>query len=186
MPKEEPLTGGQVIALTKKYLSGEDVAFVEKALLYAVDCHSGQFRKSGEPYIIHPIQVAGILAKLKLDAVTVPVVFARRVEDTDATLDDLEREFGHDVRVIVDGVTKLGKVKYKSHEEQLAENHRKMLHGHVSRHPCHLGQTSRPLAQHADFEAFTQGQARADFSRNHGNLCTASPPSRDFQRQVGA
>ena len=45
MPKEEPLTGGQVIALTKKYLSGEDVAFVEKALLYAVDCHSGQFRK---------------------------------------------------------------------------------------------------------------------------------------------
>ena len=128
MPKEEPLTGGQVIALTKKYLSGEDVAFVEKALLYAVDCHSGQFRKSGEPYIIHPIQVAGILAKLKLDAVTVACGFLHDVvEDTDATLDDLEREFGHDVRVIVDGVTKLGKVKYKSHEEQLAENHRKML-----------------------------------------------------------
>ena len=128
MPKEEPLTGGQVIALTKKYLSGEDVAFVEKALLYAVDCHSGQFRKSGEPYIIHPIQVAGILAKLKLDAVTVACGFLHDVvEDTNATLDDLEREFGHDVRVIVDGVTKLGKVKYKSHEEQLAENHRKML-----------------------------------------------------------
>ena len=49
------------------------------------------------------------------------------VEDTDATLDDLEREFGHDVRIIVDGVTKLGKVEYKSLEEQLAENHRKML-----------------------------------------------------------
>ena len=97
MPKEEPLTGGQVIALTKKYLSGEDVAFVEKALLYAVDCHSGQFRKSGEPYIIHPIQVAGILAKLKLDAVTVACGFLHDVvEDTNATLDDLEREFGHD------------------------------------------------------------------------------------------
>ena len=128
MPKEEPLTGGQVIALTKKYLSPEDVAFVQKALVYAVDCHSGQFRQSGEPYIIHPIQVAGILAKLKLDAVTVACGFLHDVvEDTDATLDDLEREFGHDVRVIVDGVTKLGKVKYKSHEEQLAENHRKML-----------------------------------------------------------
>ena len=128
MPKEENLTGDQVVALTKKYLSAEDVAFVQKALVYAVDCHSGQFRQSGEPYIIHPIQVAGILAKLKLDAVTVACGFLHDVvEDTDATLDDLEREFGHDVRVIVDGVTKLGKVKYKSHEEQLAENHRKML-----------------------------------------------------------
>lgn len=128
MPKEENLTGDQVVALTKKYLSPEDVAFVQKALVYAVDCHSGQFRQSGEPYIIHPIQVAGILAKLKLDAVTVACGFLHDVvEDTNASLDDLEREFGHDVRVIVDGVTKLGKVKYKSHEEQLAENHRKML-----------------------------------------------------------
>lgn len=128
MPKEVNLTGDQVVALTRKYLAAEDVAFVQKALVYAVDCHSGQFRKSGEPYIVHPIQVAGILAKLKLDAVTVACGFLHDVvEDTDAGLDDLEREFGPDVRTIVDGVTKLGKVKYKSHEEQLAENHRKML-----------------------------------------------------------
>ena len=128
MPKEVNLTGDQVVALTRKYLAAEDVAFVQKALVYAVDCHSGQFRKSGEPYIVHPIQVAGILAKLKLDAVTVACGFLHdAVEDTDASLDDLEREFGPDVRTIVDGVTKLGKVKYKSHEEQLAENHRKML-----------------------------------------------------------
>ena len=114
MPKEGNLTGDQVVALTKEYLTKEDVAFVQKALIYAVDCHSGQFRKSGEPYIIHPIQVAGILAKLKLDAVTVACGFLHDVvEDTDATLDDLEREFGHDVRIIVDGVTKLGKVEYK-------------------------------------------------------------------------
>ena len=128
MPKEVNLTGDQVVALTRKYLAAEDVAFVQKALVYAVDCHSGQFRKSGEPYIVHPIQVAGILAKLKLDAVTVACGFLHDVvEDTDAGLDDLEREFGPDVQTIVDGVTKLGKVKYKSHEEQLAENHRKML-----------------------------------------------------------
>ena len=128
MPKEVNLTGDQVVALTRKYLAAEDVAFVQKALVYAVDCHSGQFRKSGEPYIVHPIQVAGILAKLKLDAVTVACGFLHDVvEDTDASLDDFEREFGPDVRTIVDGVTKLGKVKYKSHEEQLAENHRKML-----------------------------------------------------------
>ena len=128
MPKEVNLTGDQVVALTKKYLSSEDVALIQKALFYAVDRHRGQFRQSGEPYIIHPIQVAGILAKLKLDAVSVACGFLHDVvEDTDASLDDLEREFGPDVRTIVDGVTKLGKVKYKSHEEQLAENHRKML-----------------------------------------------------------
>ena len=111
MPKEVIYSGDEVVALTQKYLSKEDVAFVHKALVYAVECHSGQYRKSGEPYIIHPIQVAGILAKLKLDAVTVACGFLHDVvEDTDATLDDLEREFGHDVRVIVDGVTKLGNV----------------------------------------------------------------------------
>ena len=114
MPKEENLTGNQVVALTKKYLTAEDVAFVQKALIYAMECHSGQTRKSGEPYIVHPIQVAGILAKLKLDAVSVACGFLHDVvEDTAATLDDLEREFGHDVRVIVDGVTKLGKNSWR-------------------------------------------------------------------------
>ena len=126
--KEQNLTGEEVLALTAAYMPEEDVAFVGKALDYAVDAHKEQFRKSGEPYIVHPIQVAGILAELKLDAVTVACGFLHDVvEDTDITLDELEAEFGHDVRIIVDGVTKLGKVEYKSHEEQLAENHRKML-----------------------------------------------------------
>ena len=126
--KEQNLTGEEVLALTAAYMPEEDVAFVGKALDYAVDAHKEQFRKSGEPYIVHPIQVAGILAGLKLDAVTVACGFLHDVvEDTDITLDELEAEFGHDVRMIVDGVTKLGKVEYKSHEEQLAENHRKML-----------------------------------------------------------
>ena len=126
--KEQNLTGEEVLALTAAYMPEEDVAFVRKALDYAVDAHKEQFRKSGEPYIVHPIQVAGILAGLKLDAVTVACGFLHDVvEDTDISLDEMEAEFGHDVRMIVDGVTKLGKVEYKSHEEQLAENHRKML-----------------------------------------------------------
>ncbi|TWT10335.1 bifunctional (p)ppGpp synthetase/guanosine-3',5'-bis(diphosphate) 3'-pyrophosphohydrolase [Streptococcus sp. sy004] len=128
MAKEKNLTGQEVVALTATYLSETDVAFVEKAMNYAVAAHTGQFRKSGEPYIIHPIQVAGILANLHLDAVTVACGFLHDVvEDTDISLDDLAFDFGPDVRVIIDGVTKLGKVEYKSHEEQLAENHRKML-----------------------------------------------------------
>ena len=126
--KEVNLTGEEVVALAAAYMPTDDVAFVQKALEYSVEAHKEQFRKSGEPYIIHPIQVAGILARLKLDAVTVACGFLHDVvEDTEKTLDDMEADFGPEVRLIVDGVTKLGKVEYKSHEEQLAENHRKML-----------------------------------------------------------
>ncbi|HFR3797885.1 TPA: bifunctional (p)ppGpp synthetase/guanosine-3',5'-bis(diphosphate) 3'-pyrophosphohydrolase [Streptococcus suis] len=126
--KEVNYTGEEVVALTATYLPEEDVAFVKKALDYATEAHKTQFRKSGEPYILHPIQVAGILAGLKLDAVTVACGFLHDVvEDTDITLDQMEAEFGPEVRYIVGGVTKLGKVEYKSHEEQLAENHRNML-----------------------------------------------------------
>ncbi len=126
--KEVNLTGEEVVALAAAYMPTDDVAFVQKALDYSVEAHKEQFRKSGEPYIIHPIQVAGILAGLKLDAVTVACGFLHDVvEDTEKTLGDMEADFGPEVRLIVDGVTKLGKVEYKSHEEQLAENHRKML-----------------------------------------------------------
>ena len=128
MAKTVNLTGEEVVALTAQYMSESDVAIVQKALDYATKAHISQVRQSGEPYIIHPIQVAGILADLHLDVVTVACGFLHDVvEDTEVTLDDIEAEFGKDVRDIVDGVTKLGKVEYKSHEEQLAENHRKML-----------------------------------------------------------
>ena len=128
MAKIVNLTGDEVVALTQKYMNDSDVAYVKKALDYATEAHITQVRKSGEPYIIHPIQEAGILADLQLDSVTVACGFLHDVvEDTDRTLDDIEENFGKDARDIVDGVTKLGKVEYKSHEEQLAENHRKML-----------------------------------------------------------
>ncbi|EOT40884.1 MULTISPECIES: RelA/SpoT family protein [Enterococcus] len=128
MAKDEILTGPGVIRLVSQYMSPEHVAFVQKALDYATEAHKEQFRKSGEPYIIHPIQVAGILAELHMDPHTVATGFLHDVvEDTPITLADLTRDFGSDVAMLVDGVTKLGKIKYKSHEEQLAENHRKML-----------------------------------------------------------
>ena len=128
MAKDKNVTGEEILDICSAYMSADDLKLVEKAWHYATDAHSEQFRQSGEPYIIHPIQVAGILADLHLDAVTVACGFLHDVvEDTEKTLDDLEADFGTDVRNIVDGVTKLGKVEYKSHEEQLAENHRKML-----------------------------------------------------------
>jgi len=104
------------------------VALVKRACDFATYVHQDQIRQSGEPYIMHPIQVAGILADLKMDPETVASGFLHDVvEDTGVTLGDVEELFGHDVAVIVDGVTKLGKIRYKSNKEQLAENHRKLL-----------------------------------------------------------
>ncbi|TYV70842.1 bifunctional (p)ppGpp synthetase/guanosine-3',5'-bis(diphosphate) 3'-pyrophosphohydrolase [Listeria monocytogenes] len=128
MAKEQNLTAEQVIDMASHYMNQEHLALVKKAYEFARDSHKEQFRKSGEPYIIHPIQVAGILVELKMDPSTVASGFLHDVvEDTPVTLADLEEVFGSEVAMLVDGVTKLGKIKYKSHEEQQAENHRKMF-----------------------------------------------------------
>src|SRR6478609_6724021 len=128
MANEQVLTAEQVIDNTKRYLNEEDVAFVQKAYDFAKEAHKEQYRKSGEPYIIHPIQVAGILVDLDMDPATIAAGFLHDVvEDTEITLKDLEKAFNEEVAMLVDGVTKLGKIKYKSKEEQQAENHRKMF-----------------------------------------------------------
>ncbi|WP_290034076.1 RelA/SpoT family protein [Ligilactobacillus cholophilus] len=128
MEKETIWNADDVIEMCQKYMNKEHVKLVQKACDFATYVHSKQFRQSGEPYIIHPIQVAGILANLKMDPETVAAGFLHDVvEDTNVTLGDIGELFNHDVEVIVDGVTKLGKIRYKSHQEQLAENHRKLL-----------------------------------------------------------
>ncbi|WP_100406589.1 RelA/SpoT family protein [Bacillus solitudinis] len=122
------MTIDQVIEKASRYLNEEDVAFLQKAYEFAEKAHSGQYRKSGEPYILHPIQVAGIIVGLDLDPNTIAAAFLHDVvEDTDVTVEEIEREFNDQVALLVDGVTKLKKFKYKSKEEQQAENHRKML-----------------------------------------------------------
>ena len=111
-----------------EYMNAEHVAIVQKACDFATYVHREQFRKSGEPYIVHPIQVAATLAELKMDPETASAGFLHDVvEDTPVILADSGELFGKDIEVIVDGVTKLSKIRYKSHREQLAENHRKLL-----------------------------------------------------------
>ncbi|CDR83375.1 GTP pyrophosphokinase [Lactobacillus delbrueckii subsp. lactis] len=128
MSKYIEMTHEQVMAACKKYMTADQLAFVESAYQFAARAHEGQTRASGQPYIVHPTQVAGTLANLGLDPDTVAAGFLHdTVEDTSVTNDDIKEEFGADVAFIVDGVTKLNKYEYKSHKEFLAENHRKML-----------------------------------------------------------
>lgn len=128
MSKEIMITGEELLKQAGAYLSEAEVVTIEQALTFATGAHEGQMRSSGQPYIIHPIQVAGILTHLKLDGTTIAAGLLHDVvEDTPATLEDLTTYFGAELAEIVDGVTKLGKIEYKSDEEQLAENHRKML-----------------------------------------------------------
>ena len=128
MANEQVLTAEQVIDDARRYLKEDDIAFLQKAYDFAKNAHAEQYRKSGEPYIIHPIQVAGILVDLDLDPSTIAAGFLHDVvEDTDVTLEEIKKAFNAEVAMLVDGVTKLGKIKYKSKEEQQAENHRKMF-----------------------------------------------------------
>jgi len=128
MANEQMLTAEQIFEKAEKYLPPDDIEFIKKAYEFAKNAHHGQYRKSGEPYIMHPVQVAGILVDLELDPTTIAGGFLHDVvEDTDVTLDELRQEFNDEVAMLVDGVTKLGKIKYKSKEEQQAENHRKMF-----------------------------------------------------------
>ena len=110
------------------YLNPQQTAFVRNAYELAAKAHAEQFRKSGEPYIIHPIGVASILAGLQMDDKTLAAAFLHDVvEDTDYTLDTIRSQFGVVVANLVDGVTKLGKIEYISKEDRQIENYRKMF-----------------------------------------------------------
>ena len=105
-----------------------DMERIGKALDFATAAHDGQFRKSGEPYITHPIHVAKILASYESDSdAIIAALLHDTVEDTDVTIEDVKREFGENVMQLVDGVTKLNKLSFNSREEQQIENIRKML-----------------------------------------------------------
>jgi len=119
---------GRLIGKVSRYLSEEDVAKVRSAFEYAKHAHRHQSRSSGEPYIIHPVAVAEILADLELDAVTLSAALLHDVvEDTEATEAEMANQFGLEVAALVDGVTKLERIKFNSKEEAQAENLRKMF-----------------------------------------------------------
>lgn len=129
MIREECRSLEELIAILVKYHPEADVALVEKAYHFAQNAHEGQMRKSGEPYFFHPLTVAGILARLMLDP---PTIAAGLLHDTvedceEVTLEVITKEFGQDVALLVDGVTKLKRLDFSSRVEQQAESIRKMI-----------------------------------------------------------
>ncbi len=120
---------GELIAKVKKYHPSGDISMIDKAYHKAMDAHEGQRRKSGEPYIVHPLCVSIILADLEMDKETIAAGLLHDVvEDTVMTYEDIEREFGDDVAALVDGVTKMSKLQYNGDKVEFqADNLRKMF-----------------------------------------------------------
>ena len=119
---------GDIIDLVKAYYPDADLNLLRVAYVYSARVHQGQTRRSGEPYLVHPVAVAMILAQMKMDEATIATgLLHDTVEDTFATLEDIEEQFGKNIAMLVDSVTKISKMEFKSKEERQAESFRKMI-----------------------------------------------------------
>ncbi|MBC6962029.1 MAG: bifunctional (p)ppGpp synthetase/guanosine-3',5'-bis(diphosphate) 3'-pyrophosphohydrolase, partial [Nitrosomonas sp.] len=117
-----------LISEVSQYLKPEDLALLKSAYFFSQKAHSGQFRRSGEPYISHPVTVARILGELRLDAVTLTAALLHDVvEDTGILKQEISERFGSSVAELVDGVSKLDKIRFQTQADMQAENFRKML-----------------------------------------------------------
>jgi guanosine-3',5'-bis(diphosphate) 3'-pyrophosphohydrolase len=118
----------ELVELVKSYDPSADEGALNRAYVYSMRAHGTQLRASGDPYFSHPVEVAGILAQMKLDTASIVTgLLHDTVEDTVATLDDIERLFGHEIARLVDGVTKLSRIELQSDQTKQAENFRKLV-----------------------------------------------------------
>ena len=118
----------ELVDLVKSYDPDADEDALNRAYVFAMKKHSGQFRTSGDPYYSHPIEVAGILTKFRLDCASIIAgLLYDTVEDTDTTIDEVRELFGDQVATLVDGLTKLATIEQKSGSSKQAENFRKLL-----------------------------------------------------------
>ncbi|MFN7824820.1 MAG: RelA/SpoT family protein [Pseudobdellovibrionaceae bacterium] len=118
----------ELIEKVRSYYPTVDASIIERAYHFSEQAHEGQIRRSGEPYISHPLNVAAILADLKLDVDSIITgLLHDTVEDTHATIDDIKTQFGESVAHLVDGVTKISKMQFKTSTERQGENIRKMI-----------------------------------------------------------
>lgn len=117
-----------ILDKVERYHKSQDIDMLRRAYLFSAMVHKGQVRKSGEPYLAHPLEVANILAEMRLDTVCIATGLLHDVvEDTNVTLDEIEQRFGKEIAHLVDGLTKISHIGYASREESQAETVRKML-----------------------------------------------------------
>ncbi len=118
----------EIIEKVQGYMPQEGIALIQKAYVFSASAHAGQTRRSGEPYLSHPLEVANILADMKMDEDTIVAgLLHDTVEDTKISIEEVDSLFGEEVADIVDGVTKLGKMSFESKEDAQAESIRKMI-----------------------------------------------------------
>src|ERR1700688_2123257 len=118
----------ELLATIGKNRPSDDIGVIRKAWEFCVQHHSGQLRASGEPYVLHPLEVAQVLAEMKLDSTAIAAgLLHDAVEDTPVTTEEITEQFGEQVAHIVEGVTKVDKIQFANREDRQAENVRKML-----------------------------------------------------------
>ena len=165
----------ELIQQVQAYHPEADIETIRQAYEFSARVHEGQMRRSGEPYLQHPLAVASILAFLKLD---VPAIVAGllhdTVEDTVATHQELEERFGEDVARLVDGVTKIGQIPFKSHEEKQAENFRKMVLSMADDIRVVFIKLADRLHNMETLEHLTESKQKTDCTGNTRNLCPIS------------
>src|SRR3989338_8215259 len=118
----------EILDRVHSYNPAADLDLIRKAYVYSAKVHQGQLRPSVDPYLIHPLEVANILAQMRLDAPSIATgLLHDTVEDTLVTVEEVEQLFGRPIARLVDGVTKLSKINFASREQRQAENFRKMF-----------------------------------------------------------
>ncbi|MBX7147733.1 bifunctional (p)ppGpp synthetase/guanosine-3',5'-bis(diphosphate) 3'-pyrophosphohydrolase [bacterium] len=123
-----PIKLDDIVSKVRQYNDRANIDIINKAYVFTAKAHEGQMRKSGHPYVIHPLEVANILADMKLDVSSVAAgILHDTLEDTEASKEQIESIFGRDIAELVDGVTKLSKLNFNTKEDRQAENFRKMI-----------------------------------------------------------
>src|SRR5271167_550910 len=132
-PEFQTAKFAELLATISKNRPSDDIGIIRRAWEFCVQHHSGQLRASGEPYVLHPLEVAQVLAEMKLDSTAIAAgLLHDAVEDTPVTTEDITDQFGEQVAHIVEGVTKIDKIQFANREDRQAENVRKMLLAMVS------------------------------------------------------